>query len=141
MILLYLASRSSGPLKGALVKPGFIVEWGEAKGDGLDPQNELEGALIIPVYRSPAFWLWPWPVGGKRELAFCRGDGLGSERWSIWLKSLAAELPSWVHEEGVPKLFCSSKQEAIGFQPLRKNRNPHTPQEGWRRQVGPVMDL
>lgn len=77
MILLYLASRSSGPLKGALVKPGFIVEWGEAKGDGLDPQNELEGALIIPVYRSPAFWLWPWPVGGKRELAFCRRGWAG----------------------------------------------------------------
>lgn len=86
-----------------------MVELDEVKGDSLGPQNELGGVLITPAYPSMAFQLWPWSVEEKRDWPFVGGNVLGKERWSIWLKSLTGEPPSWVHEEGVPKLFCYSK--------------------------------
>lgn len=78
MFLLYLSSRPPGSQK-TLVRPGFIVESGEAKGDSLGPQNELKEVLITPAYPSLAFQLWPWPVDERRGLAFCR-RGCAGER-------------------------------------------------------------
>lgn len=78
MFLLNLVSRPPGSLK-TLVRPGFTVEWGEAKGDSLGLQNELKGVLITPAYPSLAFQLWPWPMDEKRGLAFCR-RGCAGER-------------------------------------------------------------